>query len=375
MSGTRTNSKYNHRNWEDSNCPILCPTCLGPNPYIRMLTDKFGSECKVCQRPFTTHKWLPGPRMRYKKTEICQLCAKLKNVCQTCVFDLDYGLPTQVRDSVLNIKEPVPQGEVNKEYYRDVMERKLIGTDGTAEIGSMVGKTKSNNPILRRLQRQNPYYERNRPHLCSFWVKGECKRGEECPFRHEMPTDPNDPMSSQNIRDRYHGFNDPVANKILKRMNDMIILDTPIDKTIATLYVGGLDSTITKEDLTNYFYQYGEIRDVNIVQKSACAFVAFNNRVSAEMAAEGAYNTLSINGIKLKVDWAKPQGVNEPGKAGGVPLVPVPTLPQEYPYPLPDQLTEHNDLVEQSTRKHGIHYPSQDPYRLGKKAEEHDLVK
>ena len=29
--------------------------------------------------------------MRFKKTEVCQTCAKLKNVCQTCLLDLDYG--------------------------------------------------------------------------------------------------------------------------------------------------------------------------------------------------------------------------------------------------------------------------------------------
>ena len=30
--------------------------------------------------------------MRFKKTEVCQTCAKLKNVCQTCLLDLDYGM-------------------------------------------------------------------------------------------------------------------------------------------------------------------------------------------------------------------------------------------------------------------------------------------
>ncbi|KII66315.1 Pre-mRNA-splicing factor RBM22 [Thelohanellus kitauei] len=371
MNVPRTNSKYNHQHWEDSEFPILCQTCYGKNPYIRMLKDKFGSECKVCQRPFTTFKWLPGPKMRYKKTEICQLCAKLKHVCQTCVFDLDYGLPTQVRDTVMSIKESVPQGEVNKEYYRDVMERKLVGTDGTQELGAMKSKTLANNPILKRLQRQFPYYERNRPHLCSFWVKGECKRGEECPFRHEMPTDPNDPLSSQNIRDRYHGSNDPVANKILKKLNETTVLETPIDGSITTLYIGGVDATITKKDLENYFYQFGEVKDVNIVLKSACAFVTFNNRVSAEMAAEGSHNQLSINGVKLKVDWAIPQGTNEPGKAGGVPLIPVPKIPQEFPYPIPTEssveIKSSDESLALAKMKKGVHYPSQDPYRLGRK--------
>jgi len=32
-------------------------------------------------------------------------------------------------------------------------------------------------------------------------VKGECKRGEECPYRHEKPTDPDDPLADQNIKD------------------------------------------------------------------------------------------------------------------------------------------------------------------------------
>lgn len=29
--------------------------------------------------------------MRFKKTEVCQTCSKIKNVCQTCLLDLEYG--------------------------------------------------------------------------------------------------------------------------------------------------------------------------------------------------------------------------------------------------------------------------------------------
>lgn len=29
--------------------------------------------------------------MRFKKTEVCQTCSKMKNVCQTCLLDLEFG--------------------------------------------------------------------------------------------------------------------------------------------------------------------------------------------------------------------------------------------------------------------------------------------
>ena len=55
------------------------------------MKEKYGKECKICARPFTVFKWCPGARMRFKKTEVCQTCSKMKNVCQTCLLDLEYG--------------------------------------------------------------------------------------------------------------------------------------------------------------------------------------------------------------------------------------------------------------------------------------------
>lgn len=72
--------------------------------------------------------------------------------------------------------------------------------------------------MLKQLARTDPYYKRNRPHLCSFYAKGDCKRGSDCPYRHEMPVD-ND-LAHQNIQDRYYGKNDPVARKIMSAHAD-----------------------------------------------------------------------------------------------------------------------------------------------------------
>lgn len=180
---SKTTNTYNRQNWEDAEFPILCQTCLGDNPYVRMIKDKYGKECKICNRPFTIFRWCPGARMRFKKTEICQTCSKLKNVCQTCLLDLEYGLPTQVRDAALKVHDDLPQSDVNKEYYIQNVDNELAENGGNASAAGAVGKALAPSDMLSKLARTAPYYKRNRPHICSFWVKGECKRGEECPYR------------------------------------------------------------------------------------------------------------------------------------------------------------------------------------------------
>ena len=63
--------------------------------------------------------------MRYKTTVICQTCAKIKNVCQTCLLDLEFGLPTQVRDTALAVESEAPTSEINREYFAQNMEAKV----------------------------------------------------------------------------------------------------------------------------------------------------------------------------------------------------------------------------------------------------------
>lgn len=355
--------------------------------------------------------------MRFKKTEVCQTCSKLKNVCQTCLLDLEYGLPIQVRDAALKITDNLPKSDVNKEYYIQNMEKQLSRSDS----GALANNSKLNEPndLLMRLARTAPYYKRNRPHVCSFWVKGECRRGEECPYRHEKPTDPDDPLADQNIKDRYYGTNDPVADKLLKRAAAMPALPPPDDKTITTLYIGNLGN-LTEQDIRDHFYQYGEIRTVSIVPKQQCAFVQYTTRQAAESAAEKTFNKLILGGRRLTIKWGRSQGrigplmgiqnmeVYEPvpGLPGALPElsnnffnlepghIPLPNIPPPPslmmpqlfgPPPLPQFFFNPPQLPpfvpnpsvaasaassvtkEQSIAavKPTVHYPSQDPSRLG----------
>ncbi|KAJ3049251.1 RNA binding motif protein 22 [Rhizophlyctis rosea] len=287
--------------WEDSEFPILCETCLGDNPYVRMTRQGFGKECKICGRPFTIFRWTPGAGMRMKKTEICQTCAKIKNTCQTCVLDLEFGLPVQVRDSVLNVQQVVPQSNVNREFFVQNAEREM-GNQSLVDYGKADSAAKE---VLKKMTRVEPYYKRNKPHICSFYVKGECKRGDECPFRHELPV-AND-LSNQNIKDRYYGQNDPVAQRMLNRTDKPNKLGQPDDKAITSLFITGVEADITEQDLRNHFYPFGEIKSVVVVHKSKCAFINFATRSAAEQAVEKAYNNCNIKGHVLRVQWGKPR--------------------------------------------------------------------
>ncbi|KAF5181188.1 Pre-mrna-splicing factor rbm22 [Thalictrum thalictroides] len=364
--------------WERADFPIICESCLGDNPYLRMTKANFDKECKICTRPFTVFRWRPGRDARYKKTEICQTCCKLKNVCQVCLLDLEYGLPVQVRDTALaiNSNDSIPRSDVNREYFAEEHDRRArAGID----YESSFGKARPNDTILK-LQRTTPYYKRNRAHVCSFYVRGECTRGAECPYRHEMPV--TGELSQQNIKDRYYGNNDPVALKLLNKAGEMPSLMPPDDESIKTLYVGGLDNRITEQDLRDHFYAHGEIESVRMVLQRACAFVTYTSREGAEKAAEELSNKLVIKGLRLKLLWGRSQiakaelenhddeAARQQALAHGAMLPravvsqhhhqhPQPPGTQEQPPPpmhyfnIPPPLPERN------------YYPSMDPQRMG----------
>ena len=45
----------------------------------------------MCDRPYTVFKWRPGRGQGYRQTQVCQTCSKIKNLCQTCILDLQFG--------------------------------------------------------------------------------------------------------------------------------------------------------------------------------------------------------------------------------------------------------------------------------------------
>lgn len=269
-----------------------------------MTIEPHGKACKICERPFTVYRWKPGPQARYKKTELCHTCAKVKNVCQVCVLDLKYGLPVEVRDSALakydRMKMPV--NDANRDFHVEQYDKSL--ESNSTEVYDKIDK--GADEMLQRLSRRSaPYYQRNLAHICSFFAKGACDRGDLCPYRHEMPNT-DKAMAQQNIKDRFYGTNDPVAAKMMRRAKtgpDPSAL--PEDQSITTLWVGGVVEGIGETDLREKFEQYGHLSSISVVPDRSCAFVTFSCRSEAEEAAAKLYNNLEVRGSYMRVAWGK----------------------------------------------------------------------
>lgn len=217
----------------------------------------------------------------------------------------------QVRDKAVGLEEEtLPESAPGKEFALHRMQE-----DGELDDRSKFVAEGGQSDLLNKLKRSKPYYERNKSRICSFFVRGECKRGAECPYRHEMPK--TGPLANQNIKDRYYGVNDPVANAMLARAEAMKNLTPPEDPTIMTLYVGGIGPGISEGDLRDVFYPYGELKSIRKIENRKCAFVTYTTRDAAERAASKLANQLVVKGETLRLMWGKPQASKD-GDAGAL---------------------------------------------------------
>eukprot|EP01128_Nolandella_sp_AFSM9_P000782 TRINITY_DN10903_c0_g1_i1.p1 TRINITY_DN10903_c0_g1~~TRINITY_DN10903_c0_g1_i1.p1 ORF type:complete len:379 (+),score=88.98 TRINITY_DN10903_c0_g1_i1:104-1138(+) len=305
------------------------------------MRSEMSKECKVCTRPFTVFRWKAGTAGRFKKTEICNTCSRLKNCCQTCLLDLTYGLPIAARDALMpeGAVAPPPKSGANVEFYNNINAKKV-------EDGLTPFDRAQIDPLVNKMARTGPYYDRNRAQLCSFFAKGTCNRGVICPYRHELPEikEGQEDLATQKLKDRYYGVNDPVAKRILKRAATSAVAP-PADRDIKTLYIANVDPRIGESDLKDHFYHFGEIAKIKMMIPQKCAFIEFTTRAAAEQAVT-KNNKLIVKGCYLRTAWAKPTK-KKIVRVGGAPV---------------SQAVPINSGIRPS-------YPSMDPNRLGARPE------
>ncbi|XP_076901746.1 polyadenylate-binding protein RBP47C'-like [Bidens hawaiensis] len=94
------------------------------------------------------------------------------------------------------------------------------------------------------------------------------------------------------------------------------------DSNNTTIFVGGLDPTVSDEDLKQPFSQYGDIVSVKIPTGKGCGFVQFANRNNAEEALQ-KLNGTTIGKQTVRLSWgrnpANKQMRNEFGNQWGGP--------------------------------------------------------
>lgn len=82
-------------------------------------------------------RWKLQNSKKYNQTTICHSCGKIKNVCQSCVSDLNFGLPLYAREEYIKSKKDqgdekalqlmnIPDSVDNRDHF---MENKLNGDD------------------------------------------------------------------------------------------------------------------------------------------------------------------------------------------------------------------------------------------------------
>jgi RNA recognition motif-containing protein len=71
------------------------------------------------------------------------------------------------------------------------------------------------------------------------------------------------------------------------------------------LYVGNLSYSVTNKDLEDLFSEYGEIKDIKIIEGKGFGFVEMSSQSEAE-SAKDALDGTEFMGRSLRVDEARP---------------------------------------------------------------------
>lgn len=314
----------NRSGWETTDFPSVCERCLPDNPYVQMLKEDYGAECKVCTRPFTVFGWKADRSTgggRRKRTMMCLTCARLKNCCQCCMLDLQFGLPITVRDAALQMVAPGPASKVNREYYAQEHEREI--EDGRGAVEAYAQTDEKARELLRRLAESEPYYKRQRrleaggegpqqegqkalPAPGGESVDGEGGGGGEGLHR-PGPLRTRDSRPGRGGRGgagARGGRPFPSAAQLPPGPQDIA---PPADKNITSLFVTGVEDDLPEHEIRTYFAKFGKLRSVVCSHRSHCAFINYMTRNEAEAAAEACQGKAVVAAVPLRVQWGKPK--------------------------------------------------------------------
>ncbi|KAE8377380.1 hypothetical protein BDV26DRAFT_281894 [Aspergillus bertholletiae] len=315
MPPAQIKQDLNRSGWETTDFPSVCETCLPDNPYVQMLKEDHGAECKICTRPFTIFRWKADRTARTKRTAICLTCARLKNCCQCCMLDLSFGLPIVVRDAALKMVAPGPESTINREYYAQEHEKEI--EEGRGAVEAYEKTDEKARELLRRLANSEPYYrkprqleaprdeESEKPSTDASVVHSrygngpgpirttESRRGTALPGR-----------GRGNMRGGRGGRPFPGTAQLPPSQEDIL---PPTDPNVTSLFATGVEDDLPEHTLRTFFSQFGQLRSLVCSHRAHSAFINFATREGAEAAAKHCQGKAVIQGCPLRIRWGKPK--------------------------------------------------------------------
>ncbi|KAK3115464.1 Pre-mRNA-splicing factor slt11 [Teratosphaeriaceae sp. CCFEE 6253] len=299
----------NRSGWETTDMPSVCERCLPDNPYVQMLKEDYGAECKLCTRPFTVFRWKADRTARQKRTGICLTCARLKNCCQCCMLDLSFGLPITIRDAALKMVAPGPQSDVNREYFAQNNEREIEEGRGLEGYEKTDEKARE---LLRRLASSEPYYKKQRrleaegaEEAGQKLLEGDSRKSAYGPSygaRSATPSSRGGSGSGGGNSNPRRPF--PSTAALPPQPQDIL---PPADPHITSLFLTGIEDDLPEHHLRTHFAAFGPLRSLVCSHRAHCAFVNYMTRAGAEAAAEACQGRAVVRGVPLRVQWGKPK--------------------------------------------------------------------
>jgi len=314
----------NRSGWESTDFPSVCENCLPENPYVKMLKEDYGAECKLCTRPFTVFSWAADrSHGRKKRTNICLTCARLKNACQCCIMDLQFGLPIIIRDKALELVSQGPQSEINREYFAQNNERAIEeGRMGGEQYEKTDDKARE---LLRKLAQSKPYFRKGREYnqdgnpVSGASTAGSSSGGDPAvgagiggpgPIRtrdsRAAAAVGARPSGGRGGRKGPMGTNAPPPGP-----KDYL---PPADRTIMSLFVTGIEDDLPEYKIRDFFKTFGKIKSLVVSHMSHCAFVNYESREAAENAAGECKGRAVIAGCPLRIRWSVPKAIGTMNK-------------------------------------------------------------
>jgi pre-mRNA-splicing factor RBM22/SLT11 len=300
MPAPQIKQDLNRSGWETTDFPSVCENCLPDNPYVQMIKEDHGAECKLCSRPFTFFRWKADRTAKLRTTRICLTCARLKNCCQSCMLDLSFGLPLSVRDAALKMVAPGPNSDINREYYAQNHEKEL--EEGRGAVEEHEKADEKGRDLLRRLANSEPYYKKQR----RLEAEGETEKPSEQKKIGYGPVRTSDTRSGSSMAMAKSGRGGarPMAAARPPQPEDWL---PPQDPNVTSLFVTGVEDDLPEHAIRTFFTSFGQIRSIVCSHRSHCAFINYATREGAEAAAAHCAGKAVVQGCPLRVKWGKPK--------------------------------------------------------------------